>query len=149
MSAAGLHRLADDLAHLPARAIDQAADAVLELAADEARRATGDGRLSGMGRRGPRLRAVARKRSSGRTTTAEIRGVPAGPWSILNSGAAAHVIRPRRRGAGVLVGASMRHPVRGPVRHPGSRAKGTWRRVVEQARRDVPRVVADELAKVL
>lgn len=145
----GLHRLADRIAEVPAAAVAKAAAAVVEIAADEARRATGDGRLSGMGRRGPRLRAVAKIRPRGQATVAEIRGVPAGPWTILDSGAVAHVIGARRRGPGVLYGAGMRHPVRGPVRHPGSRGTRAWARVVTEARRAVPELVADELAGVL
>jgi hypothetical protein len=142
-----LHELADELAELPARATARAADRVAELAADEARRATGDGRMSGMGRRGPQLRAVAAIRTRGRSTTAEIRGVPAGAWAILQSGAVAHVIVARR--GRVLSGPGMRHPVRAPVRHPGARGKRTWGRVLAQARAEVPELVADDVADIV
>ena len=128
-----LARIADDLARLPTTAMRKASREIVDAAEDEARRATGDGRMSGMGRRGPKLRAVAKVQTRTKSATAEIRGVPAGPWAILQSGARAHRIAPRRRG-GVLVGRSMLHPVSGPVRHPGSRAKRTWTRVIEQAR---------------
>ena len=39
----------------------------------------------------------------------------------------------------------MRHPVRARIRHPGARGKRTWGRVLDQARRTVPELVADEV----
>jgi hypothetical protein len=143
-----LHQLAERVGEVPARAIADAADDVTEIAEDEARRATGDGRMSGMGRRGPKLRAVARVSSRSDSASAEVVGVPAGAWSILESGAAPHVIAPTRR-EGVLYSRGMRHAVRGPVRHPGAAGKRTWGRVVTRAEQLVPEVVGDELRDAL
>lgn len=137
MARSGLHRLADAVAALPATVTDDAAQAVVAIAADEARRATRDGRLSGMGRRGPRLRATATVRPQAHRATATVVGVPAGPWALLNAGARAHTIGPRARGA-TLAGPGLRHPVSFRIRHPGARGKGTWRAVAARARRDVP-----------
>jgi hypothetical protein len=142
-----LHQLAAEVARIPAQVIPAAADAVADVADAEARRATGDGRMSGMGRRGPRLRTVQRIRTTSSGATAEVAGVPAGGWAILNTGARAHTLAPAP--GRVLAGPGMRHPVAGRIRHPGSPARGTWRRVVDQAGRIVPDLVADDVARVL
>lgn len=151
MPTRNLSRAADRLADVPRLTARKAADLVVEVADDEARRATGgDGRMSGMGRRGPKLRAVARVTGRGSQAAAVIRGVPAGAWSILESGARPHVIAPRRRNRNrVLYGRGLRHPVTGPVRHPGVRGRRTWRRVVTQAKREVPDLFRDEVLKAV
>jgi hypothetical protein len=143
-----LRRIADDLAAVPALTA-RAGALVVDIATDEARRATGDGRMSGMGRRGPKLRAVVKvKRSGTASTTAEVRGVPAGPWAILQRGAGRHVI-PRPPAGRVLYGRGMRHAVSGPIRHPGTRGKRSWSRVVSQARAEVPDVFGDAVRQAV
>ncbi len=141
-----LHALAGVVAEGPRRAVTAAAEELERVAEAEARRATGDGRMSGMGRRGPRLRAVTKVRAGPGTATATVAGVPAGPWAILEGGAAPHVIAARGR---VLSGPGMRHPVRGPVRHPGARAKRTWSRVVDEAGELLAEAAGDGLGEAL
>ena len=142
-----LAKIADRLADVPLRASVKAGRLIEEIAADEARRATGDGRFGGTGRRGPKLRAVSRTRSVGRGASTMVRGIPPGFWAILNSGAKPHVMKPKR--ARVLYGRNMRHPVAGPIRHPGARGKRTWTRVVTEARSDVPDLFRDAVAKAI
>lgn len=143
-----LEQIADRLEQLPAAVTPRAADAVERIAEDVGRMATGDGRAPGMGRRGPRLRAVSRLAGSGPDTRATIRGVPAGGWAILEDGSRAHVIAPARR-AGVLMGPGLHHPVRGPVRHPGHRGGHAWTRVADAAAELVPAMFTDAAAEVL
>jgi hypothetical protein len=144
-----LHELAARIEQVPGRAITKATDEVVAIANAEARRATGDGRMSGLGRRGAKLRGVAKvKRRARKLATAEVSGVPAGGWAILQSGAVRHVITPQVKG-GVLVGRSMRHPVSGPVEHPGMAGKRSWEKVLREANRKVPEVVEIELEKAL
>lgn len=142
-----LHRYAAAVAQVPARAVAEAGDQLADIAGDEARRVTGDGRLSGMGRRGPRLRATVTVRTRGDSATAELVGVPAGAWALLESGARPHRIGTAR--GPVLYGRGMAHPVRGPVQHPGARGQGTWTRTIAQAPRVLEDVTAAELARIL
>jgi hypothetical protein len=130
-----------------------AAKAVKQSAREEAARDIGgDLRMSNVGRRGARLRAVDTVRTSGTVTTGKVVGLPVGLWSLVTDGAAPHMIRRRRGGKrraqrGVLLVDG--RPVTGPVRHPGTSGKGTWRRVRRRAERDVPRAYAKAVREVL
>ena len=145
-----LHQYAAAVAQVPGELMERATGRIGELAELEARRATGDGRMSGMGRRAPRLRTVARVRSSSSSSSAEVVGVPAGGWAILEGGARPHVIGAGgRRPAGVLMGPGMRHPVRGPVRHPGAPAKGSWSKVAAAGAEETRELALELVAEAL
>ena len=97
--------------------------------------------MSGFGRRGATLKARDKITGSGAYVFCVVRGVPAGPWAILNDGAAPHDItarrrRRRKRGAlGVPGGPFAR------VSHPGTKpGKRTWERVKSRASDEVPRL---------
>jgi hypothetical protein len=130
-----------------------AAKAVKASAREEAARDIGgDLRMSNVGTRGARLRAVDTVRGSGSVVQGKVVGLPVGLWSLVTDGADPHIIRRRRGGKrraqrGVLVIGG--RPVTGPVRHPGTSGKGTWRRVRRRAERDVPRAYAKAVRQVV
>lgn len=136
--------MATELPRLPATITKEAGKLVKRIALEEARRATGDGRMSGMGR--AKLRAGTKTRKRGKSVTVEVRGVPVGAWAILEKGAAPHVIAPRTD----FMAGSLRHPITKPVRHPGARSRLSWSKVVERANEDVPglavKLVREELS---
>jgi len=103
-----------------------------------ARDTGGDLRLSRWGRRGLRL-GVWYDVKGYENATALIKARPAGPWKVMEYGAAPHQIAPRRRrgrgrrsGGGALAfpDGNVR---RGPVQHPGSQGKETWSQGVDIA----------------
>ena len=54
-----------------------------------------------------------------------VQAIPVGPWVWTDTGTAGHTIG----GHGVWVrGRGYHHGVRIPVRHPGSRGKGAWKK---------------------
>ena len=57
----------------------------------------------------------------------------------VTTGTAAHDIRRRKRG-----------PMRKmTVRHPGTRGRGAWHKVIARAQRVVPAIFADEIGEAL
>ena len=151
LASVAIRDTAGQLRQLPRSGIIRAARRVKDLADDEARRATGDGTMSGFGRRGAKLRARDTITGSGAYVFCTVRGLPAGPWAILNDGANPHVIRPRRRrgrGRRGALGVSG-FGVYASVSHPGSRAKGTWRRVRTRAERVIPAMFADDVSRIV
>lgn len=138
---------------VPERSMIAAAKAVKAAADDEARAATGDGRMSGVGRRGARIRAVDRIRVlSGGAVICRIQGVPVGAWVWVNTGADPHTIAPRTRGrrrARPVMAGGLGHPVSGTVRHPGMRGRGAWRKVVGRAERIVPAIFAEGVSEAV
>lgn len=129
-----LHRIAADVAAIPDAGLYAAAKLVKKLADEQAQRATGDGTMAAGVRRPIKLKARdkgIRPLNDGRAIL--VVGAPAGPWSWLTSGTAAHDIRRRKRG-----------PMRKmTVRHPGSRGKGTWLAVIARSEQLVPAVFVD------
>ena len=125
---------------MPTKVTKEAGKLVKRIALEEVKRATGDGRMSGMGPgRGAKLRASVRTRRKGKAVTVELRGVPIGAWAILQSGAKSHVIAPRTD----FMGGSLRHPLEVPVRHTGVRnPKRTWSKVSARAHAEVPGLAA-------
>lgn len=69
-------------------------------------------------------------------------GSPAGFWTWRETGARPHTIRPRGKRA--LAGA-LRHPVMGPVVHPGFAGRQAWTRTVEAATAEI-NALAEDLA---
>jgi len=126
-----LHRIATDVGKIPDAGLIAAAKLVKKVADDEARAATGDGTMNGKHRRPIKLRArdkSIRPVEHGRAIL--ITGVPAGPWVWMTSGTAAHTIRRRKRG-----------PMRKmTVRHPGTRGRGAWLKVIARSEELVPRI---------
>jgi hypothetical protein len=159
----GIRDRAGELRQIPRSGIIRAARRVKELADDEARRATGDGTMSGFGRRGARLRTRDQISGSGAFVFATVRALPVGPWVILNDGAAAHLVGiGRTRGKAPSLAAGYRrkrtyllapgyaHPVIGPVFHPGTKpGKGTWRRVRARTERVIPAMFADDIHRIM
>lgn len=166
--AARLHATAGDVATLPKRQMVTAVRAVKAVAADEAGRAGSPWRAhrtrTGKARRAVVLRARDRMvTADARAAAARVQGVPVGPWVWATSGTRGHLegvpkgvgagplsdrqlARARRRRPWVRVGGSYRTP---PIRHPGSRGRGSWKRVTERAAKVVPAVFADALADTL
>lgn len=137
MSTSGdLGAVARNLATLPRRALADVAPTVESLAGDAGRRAAPGG--------------VAGRRLGARATVAGDRltvvAVPAGPWAMLNNGTRPHT--EGRRGA-VLYGRGWRHPVSGPLRHPGGRGRRVWPPVVTDAGAAASRALALELERTV
>jgi hypothetical protein len=158
----GLRDAAGQLRALPRRDIIRAARAVKQIAADEVRYGIGDPVMSNFGKRGAKLRTRDQISGSGQYVFCVVRGVPAGPWSILNEGAQPHLIgvgRSRGRQTALaagykkrryLAGRAYAHPVIGPVYHPGSRpGRQTWRRVKRRAAKEIPAMFAGDVARIV
>jgi hypothetical protein len=118
------------------QAVQSAAQVYKERALLSAARDTGgDLRLSKWGRRGIKL-GVGYDVRGYENATAIIKARPAGPWKVMEYGAAPHVIGPkrRRRGrGGSFLSFGPDEVRRGPVQHPGTPGKETWSRGVESA----------------
>lgn len=148
MSTAQLERTLVELAELPRTAMVAATRAVEGIAREVGAQA-GPMRL---GRRRVRLRAVSKIRGGGADVTATVYGTPTGAWVMATSGTRAHVIAPKgRRGkrARFLKGAGYAHPIGRAVRHPGSRGRRAWNRVVERAEAEVPKIFLEQARKVM
>ena len=110
------------------------------------------GRLSHMGRRGVNLSARYQIDNAGKRITFGLR--PPGAWVIVERGAGAHEIRPRRgRAHSVFAGAlfgggrpavqgSLAHPV-AVVHHPGAHGRQGITRAFGRLRSVVPRAFHD------
>lgn len=135
MPTANLDHAIRELPSLAARVTKEAGKLVKKIAVEEGKRATGNGRMSGM--RGARVRASARNWREGRhVARCSVTGVPKGAWAILTTGAEGHYIKARTDYMG---GPNLRHPLEVAVWHPGVRSpRRAWRRVVERANHDVP-----------
>jgi len=162
MAAAGdpLRATSAAVAGVPATAMLAAVKAVKRVATEEARRdAGGDGALSHLGYRQGRYRPVKLtlrddlKVGTGQASARLTGGGATGAWALINAGAVPHVIgatssRGKRKGQARNLRIGTRW-VRGPVRHPGARGKGTFDRVVRRAQAEVPKVVEAELVRAV
>jgi hypothetical protein len=131
-----LHRLADDLAALPADAlerIEDAADRIVTAAAPVSS-------MRGHKNAGLPVRMARNQhpKLSASTATFRVQGTVPG-WLWLNSGTRPHRIPRRHRG----------NKARLYLKHPGSRGRRAWRRVVTELQRTVPQIVTDEIARVV
>jgi hypothetical protein len=148
VSTAQLERTLVELAELPRTAMIAATRAVERIARDVGAQA-GPMRL---GRRRIRLRAVSKLKGGGADVTATVYGTPTGAWVMATSGTRAHTIAPKtRRGRKTrfLKGAGYPHPIGRPVRHPGSRGRRAWNRVIERAETEVPNIFLEQARKVM
>jgi hypothetical protein len=148
VSTAQLERTLVELADLPRTAMVTATRAVERIARDVGAQ-VGPLRL---GRRRVRLRAVSKIKGSGATVTATVYGTPTGGWVMATTGTRPHTIAPKgRRGSRTrfLKAARYPHPIGRPVRHPGSRGRRAWDRVVERAETEVPKIFLAEARKVM
>lgn len=139
MSVEQLRRQLEALARLPEQATRDAAEHVCDIAA-----ATGGSVTLGKRRRRYQLKARPQF-YSGRAGEfrCTVWGTPTGPWVWRNTGTRPHAIpRRRRKKARFIHGAGYTHPVNAhnQIRHPGTAGAGRWRKVIAQARVDVPDV---------
>lgn len=124
----------------------------------------GDSVLSHMGRRGARLGYRYDVAEQGRRVLMKL--APAGPWSLVESGAKPHTIKPkggRSRGLGTGWGidaavwaSTYDHPTRKPFTHPGTQGRQarraitrTFARTRARASRDFHDAYLVKLAKVM
>jgi hypothetical protein len=119
--AASLNRLAGGMGDAANVAVARAAElAALQVRAGLARAVGGDFRMRNAGRVGVRVTI--------RHQAATIAAV--GPVGLLEGPVPAHMIPP---GPGGTLAGSLRHPVRGPVRHRGYRARHVWSNATSRA----------------
>jgi hypothetical protein len=135
-ASANLHRVADDIRELPAAAMARLTD--------EARRIV-DGAAPWPSMRGKKRAGLPvtmarsqRVRTTGDGATFRVQGTVPG-WLWANSGTRGHRIPRRHSGA--------EHRL--TVVHPGMRGRHAWARVVSQLRTTVPKIVADEMRRVV
>lgn len=137
--------IAAKLERLPADIVEAATKRFDEIATASAGRVVGHGGTmmmhTGRGRRATKLGT----KPSGSGETVVIHAVPGGAWRWIEDGTRGHRIGSRKR---FLKGAGFPHPVRGPVRHPGSRGARAWSRAVDEFRGEFPDVAITELRKV-
>jgi hypothetical protein len=94
---------------------------------------------------GRRLGVTSRVRGSGGSrASVEFRGTPAGPWSILESGARPHVEKPTKREALKFGGrfAEM-------VMHPGVHGQHRWTKATKPVERAIAPVVEETYLRAL
>jgi hypothetical protein len=128
-----LNRMAHDVQRATRRVGGEIADA--GSSAIEANAPTWDGR---------RLGVHTETHASGETTTVEFRGTPAGPWTILESGARPHIEKPHHREALKFGGRYAEY-----VRHPGVRGQRRWTKATARLERVVVPVVEDTYLQAL
>jgi hypothetical protein len=127
-------------------------DAVLgfdKIAQRSAARVVGNGgtmRIHGRrGKRYPaRMATKARTSGSGASMTVFIDGVPKGPWVWIESGTKPHDIGRKGR---YLKAPTAKHPIMGPIHHPGTRGHQAWTRAVTEFRHNFPDIAAISLKK--
>lgn len=141
MSVGGdLSAAAAALRRLPAGALTAAAPRIADAAEQVGARAAPrgiDGRRLGAD-------TIVRHRGSG--AVLQVAATPRGAWRIVNDGTRAH---PEGDRAHILAGRGWRHPVRGPVAHPGARGRHVWPAVTDAAARVAADQLADDLDGVL
>jgi hypothetical protein len=135
------HQLPRELQAAEQRGVRKSALLVTRGIRDEVRAATGDNRLSGVGRRGARVGAKYDV-SGGTNPTAVIRAT--GPLHLIDRDTDPHTIAPRkRRGAKALRLANGSFAA--SVRHPGTRGKHVWGKGIGKTRAGTRRVFANEI----
>ena len=134
-AAANLRAVARGVADVPATAlarVESEAERIVAAAAPT-------GSMRGHKHAGLPVRMARNQRPQlGATSTFRVQGTVPG-WIWANTGTRAHRIPRRHRG----------NKARLYVKHPGSRGSRSWRRVVAEVTRMVPRIVADEMSRVL
>jgi len=135
------HQLPKELQAAEQRGVRKSALLVTRGIRDEIRGATGDNRLSGVGRRGARVGAKYDV-SGGSNPTAVIRAT--GPLHLVDRDTDPHLIAPkRRRGAKALRLANGQMVA--SVRHPGTRGKHVWGKGISKTRAGTRKVFAAEI----
>lgn len=134
-ASANLRALARGVADVPATAlarVESEAERIVAAAAPT-------GSMRGHKHAGLPVRMARNQRPQlGATSTFRVQGTVPG-WIWANSGTAPHRIPRRHRG----------HKARLFVKHPGSAGSRAWRRVVAEVGRMAPRIVDDEIGRVL
>lgn len=145
-----LHGLRTDLEGVMSRALGTAAGEAKKEMTAAARRMSGDGRLSGVGRKGARIAAAYDYVRGTRGMTVAV--YANGPWQLVEYGRAGGYRIPKRRGTGpnkARRNAPRLHLtggwVTGPIRGGRARAKRGW----NNAYPAVLESMGDELAKGL
>lgn len=131
-----LHRLADDLAALPADALERIEDEADRIVAAAAPTSS----MRGHKRAGLPVRMARNQHPVFATNRATFRVQGTVPgWIWLNTGTRPHRIPRRHRG----------RKARLYVRHPGSRGRRAWRQVIARLQTTVPRIVMTELTRMV
>jgi hypothetical protein len=129
------------------RILREAADRFEDIAKASVGRAVGGGGVWMLHGRGGRRRPVkmGTKSTMGKSVLF-VEGTPRAQWTWLEEGTKPHMVGRRTR---FLKGAGYAHPVRGPVRHPGSKGKRTWTQTVETFRKEYQGIVTTQVGKAL
>lgn len=130
MSSTPFGDAAANVKRLPRRLAEESADRFDQIARTAAARAVGNGGTMMVRRRGgvvpTTLGTEAAVTGGGGGAEARIHGT--GPWVWIEDGTRPHVVG---RSGDVLGGPHLRHPVKGAVRHLGSRGQLAWTRAFE------------------
>ena len=134
-ASANLHRLADDLEAYPRAAMAVAAETARGIVD-----AAGGPALRGKKRGGlpVKMKRAVKIDETGDAVTFRVQGTIPG-WLWVNTGTKAHPIPRRRSGPESKL----------RVHHPGTRGNHSWARVAATLQRELPRVFADELHRVI
>lgn len=126
-----LDRMSSELQRARSAAVRSAGLAVVGSVRQEIQRASGDGRLSGVGRSGARVGARMDQRGE---DTAVVKAT--GPVQLIERDTKPHVIGPKaKRGRSGRGGIRLRDgSVRRTVQHPGTKGKHPFEHGVEKAR---------------
>jgi hypothetical protein len=161
MTTGPLADVAADFARLPQEIIEAAAKRFDELAIESAAIAVGAGGVMNIRTaRGPRPTTLSTRpqflRKGSATAAIVVRGKPLGPWIWIEDGTKSHEIAPKRfvgRGKGrrlkALYGPGMKHPVSGPVTHPGTTGEQAWSRAAADMDFEIDGLVDTELREIL
>lgn len=107
-------------------------------------RATGDGRLSGVGRSGAKL-GVRFDLKGSMNPTALLRAL--GPWQLIERKTSAHKIRPRkRRGKRAIAFGGI---ARAWAQHPGTRGKEPWAKGIDAGIKPALRVLRSAMVQAV
>lgn len=144
-----LKGVAARLEQLPRVVIDDALEAFADIVRAEVTKAIGSDTMRlhvRGGRRVPvRIEVTGTVRGSGASVDAFVNGKPAGIWVWLEDGTKAHLEGKGR----TLAAPSYDHPVKGPIRHPGSTGKRVWSKAVAEFRTQFPDIAIADLRKAV
>lgn len=144
--ATALAGVAAKLEQLPAEIIRAATDRFEEIAKEAAGKVVGGGGVMRMHARGGRIAVKMGTVAEISGDSAVIRGTPTAQWTWIETGTKPHRVGRRRS---FLSAPGYSHPVRGPVRHPGSTGRRAWTSAVTTFRSEFAELAIDELRKAV
>lgn len=135
--------VAGDLARIQGEGARQIAQRQSSLATANMKRISGDGRLSGVGKRGAKVGVQMRRRGQ---SNWQVRAT--GPWQLVEGNTKAHSLNRRRarRGRRQVYNTPWGFRARIPGQHPGTRGRYPWKTALDITKREAPGIYRRQIA---